>query len=152
MGHRMATTSVYSTRFRIVASLVLAVAVAAFAGAYLSTSADDDDEVGRSGGSSGAGEIVEARIPAPNTQVPQQSTVGIDLAAGWDGTLQLEGAEIPVDELTRIPELARIEFTPAEGKAVEELRAGLNCVTAVVWPIAEGRDASREIAWCFEVV
>jgi hypothetical protein len=35
---------------------------------------------------------------------------------------------------------------------VDELRAGLNCVTAIVWPISEGRDASRQIPWCFTVV
>jgi hypothetical protein len=35
---------------------------------------------------------------------------------------------------------------------VEELQAGLNCVTAIVWPIPEGRDTAREVPWCFTVV
>jgi hypothetical protein len=148
----MATTSTspYSTRFKIVAVAVLALAVAAFVGAYLATNDEGDDELGASGDT--PGEIVEQRIPAPNSQVPQQSTIGIDLAAGWEGTLQLNNVEIPRDQLTLTPELARIEFTPGEGQLVEELQAGRNCVTAVVWPIAEGRDAARQVPWCFEVV
>jgi hypothetical protein len=149
----MATTSTspYSTRFKIVAVAVLALAIGAFVGAYLATSDEGDDELGASGDAA-AGEMVEQRIPAPNSQVPQQSTIGIDLAAGWEGTLQLNNVEIPRDQLTLTPELARIEFTPGEGQLVEELQAGRNCVTAVVWPIAEGRDAARQVPWCFEVV
>ena len=70
-----------------------------------------------------------------------------------EGTLQLNNVEIPRDQLTLTPELARIEFTPGDGKVVEQLQAGLNCVNAIVWPIAEGRgEAAREIPWCFQVV
>jgi hypothetical protein len=145
------TASPYSTRFKIVAVAVLALAIAAFVGAYLATSDEGDDELGATS-AEGSGEVVEERIPAPNSQVPQQSRIGIDLAAGWEGTLRLNEADIPLDQLTLTPELARIEFAPGDGKAFEELPAGRNCVTAVVWPIAEGRDAARDIPWCFEAV
>ncbi|MGH9229625.1 MAG: hypothetical protein ACRD07_13045 [Acidimicrobiales bacterium] len=145
------STSPYSTRFRVVAAVVLALAIAAFVGAYVATSDEGDDELGTSGDASGT-EIVEQRIPAPDSQVPQQSTVGIDLLSGWEGTLQLNDVEVPLDQLTLTPELARIEFTPGDGKVVEELQAGLNCVNAIVWPIPEGRDAARQIPWCFTVV
>ena len=149
----MATTSTspYSTRFKVIAMIVLALAIAAFVAAYLATSDEGDDTLGTSGDATG-NEIVEQRIPAPGGQVPQQSTVGIDLLSGWEGTLQLNDVEIPMDQLKLTPELARIEFTPGDGKVVEELQAGLNCVTAIVWPIPEGRDAAREIPWCFTVV
>jgi hypothetical protein len=133
----MATTSTspYSPRFKVIAVIVLALAIAAFVAANQATN-----------------ETVEQRIPAPGSQVPQQSTVGIDLLSGWEGTLQLNDVEIPMDQLKLTPELARIEFTPGDGKVVEELQAGLNCVKAVVWPIPEGRDAARQIPWCFTVV
>jgi hypothetical protein len=145
----MATTSTspYSTRFKAVAVAVLALAIGAFVAAYLATSDEGDNELGTSGNAVG-GEIVEQ----PNSQVPQQSIVGIDLLSGWEGTLQLNNVEIPRDQLTLTPELARIEFTPGDGKVVEQLQAGLNCVNATVWPIAEGREAAREIPWCFQVV
>ena len=113
------STSPYSTRFKVVAVIVLALAIGAFVAAYLATSDEGDDELGTSGAI--GNDIVEQRIPAPNSQVPQQQTVGIDLVSG-------------------------------DGKVVEELRAGLNCVTAIVWPISEGRDAARQIPWCFTVV
>jgi hypothetical protein len=145
----MATRSVYSTRFKLVASLLVTAAVAAFVAAYLSAREGGNDPILSAGG---AGEIVEALIPRRDTQVPQQTTVGIDLVTGWEGTLVLNGTEIPKDQLTLTPELGLIQFTPAKGKAVEELRAGRNCVTAIVWPIAQGREAARNIPWCFEVV
>jgi hypothetical protein len=149
----MATTSTspYSTRFKVIAVIVLALAIAAFVAAYLATSDEGDDALGTSGDAIG-NEIVEQRIPAPGSQVPQQSTVGVDLLSGWEGTLKLNDVEIPMDQLKLTPELARIEFTPGDGKVVDELQAGLNCVKAIVWPIPEGRDAARQIPWCFTVV
>jgi hypothetical protein len=145
------STSPYSTRFKVVAVVVLALAISAFVAAYLVTSGEGDSGSATSGNAVGD-DIVEQRIPAPNSQVPQQSTVGIDLVSGWEGTLQLNNVEIPKDQLTLTPELSRIEFRPGDGKVVEELRAGLNCVNAIVWPIPEGRDAARQIPWCFTVV
>jgi hypothetical protein len=149
----MATTSTspYSTRFKVIAVIVLALAIAAFVAAYLATSDEGDDALGTSGDAIG-NEIVEQRIPAPGSQVPQQSTVGVDLLSGWEGTLKLNDVEIPMDQLKLTPELARIEFTPGDGKVVDELQAGLNCIKAIVWPIPEGRDAARQIPWCFTVV
>ena len=65
----------------------------------------------------------------------------------------LNGTEIPEDELQITPELGLIQYTPAEGKAVEELRAGTNSITAVVWPRSESREtASQNVTWTFEVV
>ncbi|MGH9110896.1 MAG: hypothetical protein ACRDZN_01125, partial [Acidimicrobiales bacterium] len=130
----MATTSVYSTRFKVVATLVLAVAGAAFVLAYLSAQEGDDDPLLTTGTS----EIVETLMPRRDSQVPQQTSIGIDLVSGWTGTLLVNDVEIPQDQLTVTPELALIEFSPGDGRAIEELAAGRNCVTAVVWPIAEG--------------
>src|SRR5919106_1663323 len=123
----MATTSTspYSTRFKIVAVAVLALAIAAFVGAYLATSDEGDDELGASGDAA-AGEMVEQRIPAPNSQVPQQSTIGIDLA--------------------------RSEPPPGGGQLGEGRRGGRTGAPAVVGPTAEGRAPPRQVPWCFEVV
>jgi hypothetical protein len=150
MHHAMARpTSVYSTRFRVIATVVLTVAVALFALAYVSAREGGEDPVLNSGASAA---IVESLIPRRNTQVPQQSSIGIDLVSGWTGTLVVNGTEIPGDELTLTPELALIEYTPGEGRTVEELQTGRNCVTAVVWPISDGWQAATDIPWCFDVV
>jgi hypothetical protein len=145
----MARTSIYSTRFKIGAVAVLAVAATAFVFAFLAFQEGNEDPVLQGGDRA----IVEALIPRRDAQVPQQSSVGIDLATGWEGTLIVNGVEIPEDQLTLTAELAIIEFMPGEGKAVEELQAGQNCVSALIWRIQDGRGvADRTIPWCFDVV
>jgi hypothetical protein len=145
----MAKSSVYSTRFKIGAVVVLAVAITLLAIAVRSLSDGGDDPVLRGGDAA----IVENLIPRRDAQVPQQSNVGIDLVTGWAGTLVIDGVEIPGDELQVTPEIGLIEFTPGDGKAVEALDAGQNCVSAVIWKVSDGRGvADRTIPWCFEVV
>lgn len=146
----MSDSPTYSTRFKLFAAGLLLVAVAAFVGAYLTFSETGDDPVLSS---SGQDRYVEQLIPARDSQVLQQSRIGIDLATGWTGVLVVNGTEIPEDELDITQELGLVQFTPAEGGTVEELRAGRNCVTAIVWPLSEGRtEGARTIQWCFEVV
>src|SRR4029453_8604994 len=81
---RMAQTSPYSTRFKLIASAVLAVAISLFVVAFLTLSGNKNQ-----GLSADNAKVVDTLIPAANTQVPQQSSVGIDLAAGWDGVLRV---------------------------------------------------------------
>jgi hypothetical protein len=144
----MAQTSPYSTRFKVIAVVVLTVAISLFVIAFLTLSENKDQ-----GLSADNAEVVDALIPAANTQVPQQSSVGIDLAVGWDGVLQINGVEIPEDELVVTPQTGLIMFTPGDGKTVEQFETGRNCVTAVIWRIQDGRGtADRQVPWCFEVV
>lgn len=140
---------VYSLRLKLVAAGVITVAIGLFAVAL--TSVDDDDG---SAVPSGTSEFVEALIPTEDSQIPYQSTIGIDLAPGWEGTLVIDGVEIPEDELnTERRDLYRVEFTPGPDKVFETLPEGPLCVTARVWEIAAGRDAgTRTVSWCFEVI
>ena len=97
-------------------------------------------------------EVVERFIPNPDDEVLRQAELGIDLAIGYEGTLAVNGVEIPEDELRRVEPENQVFFTPGEGKAVERLTAGRNCVTATVWRSAEGDNTpnKRDISWCFE--
>lgn len=145
----MADTSPYSTRFRIVAALVFAVAVALLAVAVVGLDDGNDDPVLQGGDRA----VVENLIPRRNAQVPQQSSVGIDVMTGWEGTLVIGGVEIPREQLVVTPEIGLIEYTPGPDKAVEELATGENCVTAVIWRVSDGRGVDdRTIPWCFDVV
>ena len=145
----MAGSPTYSTRFKIGAVVVLAVAIALFGIAIRSFEDGGDDPVLNDGDAA----VVENLLPRRNAQVPQQSNVGIDLLAGWDGVLVINGVIIPEDQLQVTPEIGLIEFTPGDGKAVEALEPGQNCVSAVIWKIADGRGVSdRTIPWCFDVV
>ncbi len=145
----MTDSPTYSARFKIGAVVVLAVAITLFAIAIRAFDDGGEDPVLRGGDAA----VVENLLPRRNAQVPQQSNVGIDLVTGWDGTLVIDGVEIPRDQLQLTPEIGLIEFTPAEGRAVEELDSGQNCVSAVIWKVSDGRGvADRTIPWCFDVV
>ena len=145
----MAETSPYSTRFRVIAALVFAVAVALLVIAVIGLDEGNEDPVLQGGDRA----VVENLIPRRNAQVPQQSSVGIDLVTGWDGTLVVDGIEIPRDQLVLTPEIGLIEFMPGPGKAVEELASGENCITAIIWRVSDGRGVDdRTIPWCFDVV
>ncbi|HLM65022.1 MAG TPA: hypothetical protein VK306_12040 [Acidimicrobiales bacterium] len=145
----MSAPPLYTTRFKVIAALVLTAAIAAFAAAFLALDRNDDDPILSSGG---ADEYVEALLPARNSQVPQQETVGIDLIASWTGTLSVNGVEIPPDELQVTQELGLVQFTPGDGRAVEELRTGQNTIVATVWPLEEGREAATNVTWSFEAI
>jgi hypothetical protein len=145
----MARTPTYSRRFKLVAAAVVAVAGTMLFFAIRAFDDGGEDPVLR--GDDAA--IVEDLVPRRNAQVPQQSNVGIDLATGWEGTLVIRGVEIPEDELQITEEIGLIEYTPGDGKTVEALESGQNCVSALIWRIEDGRGvADRTIPWCFEVV
>jgi hypothetical protein len=145
----MAASPTYSRRFKLLAAAVLAVAITMLFFAVRAMDEGGDDPVLRDDDAA----IVENLLPRRNAQVPQQSNVGIDLVTGWEGTLVIQGIEIPEDELQVTPEIGLIEFTPGEGRAVEELESGQNCVSAIIWRIRDGRGVNdRTIPWCFEVV
>jgi hypothetical protein len=138
----------YSLRFKLLALVMAAGSVVALALAYTGVG-DDDDSIVQSGGNS---DMVEELIPARNSQVLQQDTVGIDLTEGWEGSLVIEGQEIPADQLAvRAPN--RVEFTPGDGKVMTTLPTGHVCVQAIVWETRTGRtDDARTVGWCFEVL
>lgn len=138
--------SLYSTRFKILAAALLALAIAAFVAAYLTTS--DSDE----GGSGTDGEFVERLLPERDTQIVQQGTVGIDLAPGWEASLTIDGTAIPADDLDITTSLNLVQFTPGEDKAMRTLPVGNVCAQARAWETATGPDDARTVSWCFDVI
>jgi hypothetical protein len=139
----------YSLRFKLLALVMAAGAVVALTLAYMGMG-DDGDAIVQSGGTA---DVVEELMPARGSQVVAQSTVGIDLTEGWEGTLLIDGQEIPPDEMANDTGLNRVEFTPGDGKVLSALPSGPVCVQAVVWETRTGRtDSSRTVGWCFEVV
>lgn len=140
----------YSTRFKILASVLVTLAVGALVVAYLSTSSgDDDDGVVASGGTSA---FVERLLPGRDTQVVQQGTVGIDLAPGWSGTLVIDGVAIPAADLVVNDALNLVQFTPGPDKVMEALPVGNICAQATVYELSTGPGDSRVVSWCFDVI
>ena len=97
-------------------------------------------------------DVVEHLIPFNGAAVLRQAELGIDLAPGYEGTLVVNGMEIPAEEQRLVPEQNQVFFTPGEGKVIEELPGGTTCVVAIVWKSSEGRGPQDEpFRWCFEV-
>ena len=130
-------------RYRaLVAALVVAAAVVLVVGILVTDTDEREDP---------QSDAVEHLIPEPNDEVIRQAELGVDLAPGFDGTLVVNGEEIPEEDQRRVPEQNQVFFTPGEGKAVERLLAGPNCVMAVVWKAAQGRGTNDQtVTWCFQ--
>ena len=158
-GPPRAGTYHYTTRFKIVAVVILTLVTVLGVVAYGIASDSSDDPVASSGGTR---EFVEQLIPTSDSQVLQQGTVGIDLVSGWTGELTVDDVAIPPSDLdagdsspgsTVSTGLERITFTPGPGKVMESLPLGPICAKAVVWDRAAGRSNSeRTVNWCFEVI
>jgi len=95
---------------------------------------------------------IELLIPAPESKILQQAQVGIDLAAGYEGRLAVNGVPLPDDEVTAVPQLNQIFFQPGAAKAFEQWPAGRNCVVATFWRSETGPSQSAVRSWCFTVV
>lgn len=131
-------------RRRILLGLAVA---AAFGLLFFGFSRDSGTE----GTAASGGDAVEALIPAANSEVLSQNTIGLDLAAGYTGELSINGTQVPDDELVDDRQQYRLLYQPAENSALGTLPAGENCAQALVWPISDGRQNARTVSWCFNV-
>jgi hypothetical protein len=100
---------------------------------------------------------VERLIPTSGSNVLTQSIVGIDIADGYDATLDINGtiitdvAEGPEDEgLRKNLTIGLVEYVPGPGKEIESLNSGRNCVIASVWKQSEGPTTAKPMSWCFD--
>lgn len=95
---------------------------------------------------------VERLIPASGAEVPRQSQVGIDVADGYDAYLIINGTEVRSGEEGLITDLGTglVLFQPGDGKIVESLHGGRNCVVAMVWDQLEGPTTAVPVSWCFD--
>jgi hypothetical protein len=133
----------------LVAAMVALAGLALYAGVRATDTGDADPVT-----VSGRPDVVERTIPGAGDEVVRQAELGIDLAPGYEGALLVNGVEIPTDELRVVDEQNQVFFTPGEGKAIEQLRAGPNCAEAVVWKASVGRGTADDhsFSWCFEAL
>jgi hypothetical protein len=108
----------------------------------------------RTGGkesASEAGGAVDRLIPTANAKILQQEVVGIDLTAGYEAELAVNGVPLPLDQLTVERGLNTVTFQPGPGKDFEQWPAGQSCLTATFWPSASPTQTDLR-TWCFTVV
>ncbi len=137
-------------RYRLLIALLVVAALAALYAGVRATDSGGDDRIAVRG----QPEVVERLIPGRGDEVIRQAELGIDLGPGYEGALVVNGAPIPDDQLRLVPEQNQVYFTPGDGKAVEQLQAGPNCVEAIVWKSSQGRGSAddRSFTWCFEAL
>jgi hypothetical protein len=152
----------YPLRTKIVVVVVLFVAVGGFVLAGLRTDSDlDADDVTVSGTATTQtretiSNGVEGFTPRRGAEALAQAQIILDLAPGWQGELVLQpesGEAIPLpDDEVEFTSLNELRFQPGEGKSVERLPTGQNCVRATIWDQVRGRGASERVeTWCFDV-
>ena len=96
-------------------------------------------------------DFVDRLIPTSGAEVLRQSSVGIDVANGYDGYLVINGVTIATAQDGLVKELGTglIQFTPGPGRPIESLDADRNCVVAMVWKASEGQGSAKPVSWCF---
>lgn len=106
-----------------------------------------DDEASRS-----LPESVDRLIPESGDEVLSQSTVGVDLAVGYDAFLIIDGTEIRdgSDGLVKDMGTGLITYKPSPGGPVEALQPDRNCVIAMIWDQADGEKTAEPLRWCFD--
>ena len=110
---------------------------------------DTNTDIAQTGGSSS---VVEQLIPSNGAATPRQVQIGIDLGTAYDAALVVNDIVIPEDQLEKRPELNQVLFTPGPDKVIKELKAGPNCVEALIRRV-DGTPASlNNPKWCFSAL
>ena len=152
----------------LIASFVIACGVMLI-GWALTVAVTGDDGIDRP-------EAIESVQPVENAvQVLQQERVVVDLQAGYEATLVIDGIELPttvigqsdvdpqaqpapgqqVDLPTTAvfdPGNAVISFQPVEGALIESFTQGTHEARVIFWKTEDGPEAALSYRWEFEVV
>ena len=104
------------------------------------------------------------------TQTPAQASVIVDLVAGYEGVLVIDGLELetvnlgdlrdqttPGQQVTLPPTTvyepgnATLTFDPSPDSSITTFSQGQHTVQVIYWPTVEGRGSARSYSWSFEV-
>mgnify|MGYP005605811191 CR=1 FL=1 len=121
-------------------------------------------------------EAIESVQPVENAvQVLRQDQIIVDLVAGYEARLVVDGIELPttvigqsdvdpnvqaqpgqqIDVPTTAvfdPGNAVISFQPVEGALIETFTEGTHEATVYFWKVEEGPDQASSYSWTFEVI
>ena len=121
-------------------------------------------------------EAIESVQPVENAvQVLQQERVVVDLQAGYEARLVIDGVELPTTVIgqtdvdpSRQPEPGQqvdlpttavfdpgnnvVSFQPVEGALIESFSQGTHEVRVIYWEIEKGPEQALSYRWEFEVV
>lgn len=93
---------------------------------------------------------VESLFPAPNDSVIRQTAIEVDMEAGYEITLFVDGIRIAESELTRQVGTAFYTWRPAPGRFIEEWEPGEHEVR-IEWERPTGLPDPGSFTWTFRV-
>jgi hypothetical protein len=97
-------------------------------------------------------DAVTSITPTPEGITGPVDDVSVDLRDGLTGVLEIDGIEMPEDQLERIDDLGVITFRPGPDKEVPRFRAGENTVVVRYWDRgAERPTHPPSYSWRFRV-
>jgi hypothetical protein len=97
-------------------------------------------------------DAIEELIPKPGDLVSPESTIGVNLRDDLTGALQLDGVEIPLDQVVEQPTVGIITFTPGPEKELTHLPQGSRRITVVYWSRSSTRErGATAYSWSFKV-
>jgi len=104
------------------------------------------------------------------TQTPAQASVVVDLVAGYEGVLVVDGLELETINLGELrdqttpgqqvtlppttiyePGNATLTFDPAPDSSITTFTQGRHVVQVIYWKTVEGRGNASAYTWSFEV-
>ena len=95
----------------------------------------------------GGGPIVTL-IPCPGDTELRQGVIGANLASGYQAALQVDGIEIPQDQL-RTGGPNQVYFQPGPGTETGALAPGRHTATLIYWPVNSDREHGHTTPWTF---
>ncbi|HUR76363.1 MAG TPA: hypothetical protein VMZ22_00310 [Acidimicrobiales bacterium] len=131
------------TPYRVGVSVLLA-AAAAVLYVGVTRSADPSEE-----GSAARPPQVVSFFPDADTPVLRQSRIFAELKPEYVGVLQINGVEIPEDQLEHLEGSNWVGYTPGADTETGALNPGRNCATVVFWQLEAGRGTSDSFQWCW---
>ena len=93
-------------------------------------------------------QVVEEIYPLPNDQVPQQSSIRVDLPVGYEITLIVDNYIIPESEIRFQDAIGMFTWRPGPNKSFESWIAGKHTVT-IQWSKVTGLPDVGEFSWIF---
>ncbi len=117
--------------------------------------------------------LVEEVNPVPQAeQALSQTSVFVDLAAGYTGVLVIDGVELPTVDVSAVandgvepgeqisvpaatvyePGNATLTFVPSEAAEITEFTEGEHQVTLLYWALDETPEQARRFTWTFNVI
>ena len=118
-----------------------------------------------SNGHTSADPAILQQVPAPGSHVLQQTSIGVELTAGYDGRISVNGTAIPEDEMdgaappgspaydprygVRPNNKQHVFFTAGPGKVISKFPTAKVQVSVRYWQIVHGESSERFVNWSF---